>query len=491
MLKPLVEALTASGGGRFEIVKSAVERGGFNDLRLIDPAIQALGDNYAELADLVAEKILPGYGPGIVPRLQATLDLKGKKEDGRKLEVMHRLNPGGTLDLCKKALEEGSVEVKVAAIGCLGKHADCLPLVLEQANAKNKLLRAAALEALAEHDRPEITKIFSELVKGKALDILVRPFRALRNRQVLNSLLEEGKRVFDLVLKGDSEQIPRCCEILDCLERRTDAEAEEFLLTCFVSSGKVAKVKAAKNSIFAGPELLTRFAFLLCSIGSPRALEAVLAQREVLPPAAFPQVLHAALRSWSPEKVFTEFSPLLAQTKGAGKEKAEHLQRAISAAHWDETSRFNPMFNVEPDAADDQTLRKHVWDDRWLDAAIKADQATVVCCLARPNHKAALNYLLKLGDAKKTSDAGMTVRALVRCQYPKVTNYFLELVGKKTKNAKYLDYELQFLFENARHLPPTDLPKLDEFAAKLDEKFVDAFLVAIDPLRRPNQSHSN
>src|SRR5206468_991257 len=32
VLKPLIHALTSSGGGRFETVKSAVERGAFNDL---------------------------------------------------------------------------------------------------------------------------------------------------------------------------------------------------------------------------------------------------------------------------------------------------------------------------------------------------------------------------------------------------------------------------------------------------------------------------
>src|SRR4051794_39575134 len=63
VLKPIIEALTNTGGGRFEIVKSAVERGAFNDLRLIEPAIYALDDNYPELADLVAKKILPAYGP--------------------------------------------------------------------------------------------------------------------------------------------------------------------------------------------------------------------------------------------------------------------------------------------------------------------------------------------------------------------------------------------------------------------------------------------
>jgi hypothetical protein len=187
------------------------------------------------------------------------------------------------------------------------------------------------------------------------------------------------------------------------------------------------------------------------------------------------------LRTWTPERVFQEFSPLLEQKKGTGKDKSEEIQRLIAASHRDEASRG------EPDSSDEQALDKVVWDARWLDAGIKADQPTAVCCLARPGHRGALDYLLKLGDAKKTSDAGWVVRALARCQYPKVTDYFLDLVAKKTKGAKYFDYELQFLFENARHLPLDDLSKLDDFAAKLDEKFVDRFLAALAPLRPTNQ----
>jgi hypothetical protein len=492
LLKPLVQALTSTGSGRFETVKSAVERGAFNDLRLIDPAIQALGDVYPELADLVAEKILPGYGPGIVPLLKSSLDLKGKKQDARKLQIMHQLDPEGTLPLCKTALDDGSPEVKAAAITCLGKHEDCLPLVLEQANAKNKLLRAAALEALAEHDRPEITKLFTELVKGKALDILAGPFRALRNRQVLNSLLDEGKRVFGLLLKGDSEQIPRYWEILDCLEQRKDAQVEEFVLDCFSQGDKVGKLKGAKNSYVAGDDITIRLAGLLYNVGTPKTLEAILAKRDALPATVFGFVLRSALRTWPAEKVFTEFSPLLGQTKGAGKEKCAELERFISGTAWDENSRFNPAaYDEDSDSAAEQSLKKAQWDSRWLDAAVKADQQTIVCSLARPNHKAALNYLLNLGEAKKTSDSGLLIRALVRSEYPKVADVFLNLVTKKTKGAKYLDYELQFLFENARHLPAADLPKLDAFAAKLDEKFMDDFLEAIGPLRtinQPNQS---
>lgn len=486
VLKPLIEALTNSGAGRFEVVKSACERGAFNDLRLVDPAIHALGDNYPELADLVAEKILPAYGPGIVPRLKEKFDPKGKTLDGRRLRLMHQIDPSGTLELCKTALEGGSPEVKAAAIACLGQHEDCLPLIQEQANSKNKTLRAAALAALAAYDRPEITKLFTELIKGKSLDILAQPFRVIRNQQVLKSLLAEGQRVFDLLIKGDEEQIPRFSEILDCLEKRK--EAEDFLLSCFAHGDKLAKLKAAKNSHVSGADTLIRLAASLYGIGSPNALEALLVRRDSLPSAAFGLVLRSALRTWTPEKVFEEFSPLLKQNKGAGKEKNEELQRYISASFWDEGSRFNPLsYDDEPDSSEDLVLRKVVWDPRWLDAGIKSDQQTVVCCLARPGHKAALDYLLKLGDSKKTSDAGWVVRALARCQYSKVTEHFLDLVAKRTKGAKYLDYELQFLFENARHLPAADLPKLEDFASRLDEKFVDKFLEALAPLRAAPQ----
>lgn len=489
VLKPLVQALTSTGSGRFETVKSAVERGAFNDLRLIDPAIQALGDVYPELADLVADKILPGYGPGIVPLLKSGFELKGKKSDARRLQVMHQLDPDGTLPLCKTALEDGSPEVKATAIACLGKHEDCLPLVLEQANAKNKQLRAAALEALAAYDRQDVAKLFVELVKGKSLDILAGPFRALRNKQVLNSLLEEGRRVFDLLLKSDAEQVTRFLEILTCLNERKDEEVENFLLACFAQFDKLPKFKPSKKSQFlihiTGEDISDRMVWLLYEIGTPKALEAVLAKRDALPVSAFHHVLCSALRTWSPDKVFSEFSPLLEQKKGAGKERYELLERVIYASTHDRGMAHLGRYISEEDDSD-ETLNFN-WDARWLDAAIKADRPEVVCSLARPGHKNVVTYLLKLAEAKGKLRFALVIEALARCQYPKLTDLYLDLVAKGTKGSKRWDYDLQQLIETARYLPQTDLPRLEEFAGKLDQNYQDHFLEAIAPLRPTTQ----
>ncbi len=480
VMKPLIQALSASGAGRLEVIKSAAERGAFNDLRLIDPAIRALGDNFPEIADLIAEKILPAYGPGIIPRLKTGFDLNGRKHDGRKLEVMHRLDPARTLELCKQALLEGSAEVKIAAIACLGKHEDCLPLVLEQANAKNKQVRAAALEAMAEYDRPEITKIFMELVGGKALDILIGPFRRLRNQQVLISLLDEGRKTFDLILKNDSEQISRFLETLNCLDSRKEAEVEKFLLEAFAKSDRLTRVKPAPNTTTSGVDLMAQMATRLYQRGSNAALAAVLEKRELLPASYFSYVLRSALRTWPADRVYSEFSPVLEAKPGKGQEKRNVLEHFIHGTVWVEGIPDQPEENDRRLLPD-----KLVWDPRWLDAAIKADSRAIVCRLARPDHKASLDYLLKLAPTRVGFHASLTVQALARCHHPKVTDFFLEQVAQKAKGAQFLDYELQLLLETAKHLPPSDLPKLDEFATKLDEKFVDAFLVAIDPLRQP------
>jgi hypothetical protein len=487
VLKPLIEALTSGGAGRLEIVKSAAERGAFNDLRLIAPAVKALDDNYPELADLIAEKVLPTYGPGIVSLIRPRLELKGKKSDARRLAVLHRLDPAGTIALCKTALEEGSAEVKVAAIECLGQHEDCLPVLLEQANAKNKSVREAALEALAQHDRPEITKIFKVMILGKAVDLLAGPLRRIKSREVSGLLLDEARATLQMVLKNHDGSVARLLQLLDCLQKRRDPETEEFLVTAFGQAGQLAKIKAAKGSVLAGSDLLREMAGLLYAIGTPPAFNAILAHRDKVSADSFGLVLRSALRVWPADKVYQEFAPLLEEKKGAGRNKSEELQRAITASLWDNASRFHFSNAPEDDSSAAQALKNVDWDPRWLDAAIKADQQLVVCSLARPGHKPALAYLLKVLEMKRDSQPGLIIQALARCQYPHVTDAFLASVERKIKNARFLDFEAMFLLGSARFLPAADLPKLEAFAAKMDERYVDSFLEAIEPLRPAKQ----
>jgi hypothetical protein len=199
-----------------------------------------------------------------------------------------------------------------------------------------------------------------------------------------------------------------------------------------------------------------------------------------LPATAFEAILRSALRAWPADKVFTEFSPLLKETKGDGNDKRDDLARAIL-----DGNRPAYIGVASPETAwDDVTEKRGIeWDARWLDAAVQANQLPIVWRMARPGHAAAIAYLLKLAGAKTGSEDSLIVRALARCHYPAITDVFLNLVAKKIKGAKNYGYDLLSLLGTVRYLPVTDLPKLDAFAAKLDEKFVDPYLEALAPLR--------
>jgi len=184
---------------------------------------------------------------------------------------------------------------------------------------------------------------------------------------------------------------------------------------------------------------------------------------------------------------------LLEQKKGADKAKIEEILRQILASHHDRLLQEDVFTQVQ---ISDEAAQKPTWDPRWLQSAIKADLPMVVCSLAGPGDKNAISYLLQMADARKQAsagamrlmaDAGLIIRTLVRCEYAKSTDVFLDLVAKKAKTAQYVDYEFQLLLASARYLPTTDLSRLDEFAATLDEKFVDKYLEALAPVRAATQ----
>jgi hypothetical protein len=175
ILKPLLEALGSTGSGRIELVRDAVERGTFKDLRLVRPALGAIDDPYPEIADLICEKVLPLYGTAILPELRATLDIKGRGGHVRRLQLIHRLDPHGSRALIQQALADGSKEMKVAAIECLGSDDDDLIYLLEQAKAKAKDVRAATLRALSAVGgaAANVVAALKKAVAGPDLELLV------------------------------------------------------------------------------------------------------------------------------------------------------------------------------------------------------------------------------------------------------------------------------------------------------------------------------
>ena len=84
-LAPLLTALTTTGGGRMETIKSAWENHPefFEDFRVLPAVVAGLGDSYGEIADQNA-KILEQVGSAAVPLLKQGFDPAGKLPQAKK-----------------------------------------------------------------------------------------------------------------------------------------------------------------------------------------------------------------------------------------------------------------------------------------------------------------------------------------------------------------------------------------------------------------------
>ncbi|NGZ76434.1 HEAT repeat domain-containing protein [Saccharibacillus alkalitolerans] len=170
-LAEVQNALSTSGGGRYEIVTSAYQQGLFRDLRLFPFAVKALNDSYSELADYAVRYILPSYGRAIVPYLLEGLNMQGGREEERRLEVVRRLgvdpDDKRSLERLVAAAEEGADKVRAAAIACLGSHPDFEERLLEWSLDKKKSVREGALAALAVRDSSAARDRLYEAFTGK------------------------------------------------------------------------------------------------------------------------------------------------------------------------------------------------------------------------------------------------------------------------------------------------------------------------------------
>jgi hypothetical protein len=120
-LYPVREVLTQPRSGREERINDAVERKLFGDLRLVPTLLRALADNYALLADVIAEAGVPALGRGVLPDLLSAFVPNGKSPDARRLRAICQIDPTSGAALCRRMLAEGSPAVRAEALARLAK----------------------------------------------------------------------------------------------------------------------------------------------------------------------------------------------------------------------------------------------------------------------------------------------------------------------------------------------------------------------------------
>lgn len=475
VLKPLLEALTTTGSGRLEIIRDSHERGAFRDLRLVKPALQALDDVYPEIADFIADKVLPLYGKAILPELQTKYDLKGKGGHVRRLSLMHKLDPAGTRELVKQALDGGSKEVRIAAIECLGTDPEDLAFLLEQSSAKAKDVRGAALKSLAKLDAEEALEALKKGLAGADLELAVNPVRENRNPKLLKFVIDEAQKELDNVCQSkDKKSIAKSADrlesLLTCLDGRDDKGTEAFLLKGFARRDELLAVKCED----VGKNLNNRIASLM-STATKKTQQTLVGSHATLDPDLLDTAFEAACRSMKPAEVFTMFSPYLTakvDEKKKGKDPAFATREAIADAIMHEWRWYR--------YDDDESGGKKpiAWDSRWLDLAVRLKNMELVGTLARPGH-AGSNALLSeefaaaFKKSKEIHECYSVLATQVRVQHPDATDNLLAALEKyasaKTKNT-WVGYNICRLIPD---LPKSAIPRLEELLPKLHEKVID------------------
>ena len=476
LLKPLLEALTSTGSGRLELVKDAHERGAFRDLRLVKPALDGLDDPYPEVAEFLADKVLPLYGKAILPELRTKFDPKGTKGHPRRLKLMHDIDPPGTRELVKQALEGGSKEVKVAAIACLGAEPEDLAFLIEQVATRVQDLRGAAYHALAAIDDPAAVAVLAKALAGKDLDLASRVIARTESRtmpDLLASEVRKGLAEFDALSDKTqvSDKVRRLCWLVAALP---DGEHPTTVALMRDLIARRRELPAAKGGYYTASDVGE--AAILRMIKGPDSLRAVLARAHAgLDAPELGRAVWAGRQALPPAEVYDLYAPYLTAAnkkgRGDGAAKREEVIDGLGGRYVDWYLGSDPGPPLDP---------------RWLDLAVRIKHPGMIAAAGRPGHAAANAFvaaeydrLTKKTNSREAVPEADIVAVMVRLQHPAATDALLatfeRTVGKTGHNVAWFCQLIPWL-------PKSAAPRLEGALPRLVGRECDQWLAAIQEL---------
>jgi hypothetical protein len=489
ILKPLLEALSSTGSGRIELVRDAHERGIFKDLRLVKAALNAIDDPYPEIGQFMCEHVLPMYGKAILPQLREKLDVKGRGGHIHRLQLMHQLDAAGSRDVIQLTLSEGSKEMRVAAVECLGKTDDDLTYLLEQAKAKAKDVRAAALRALsaAGTTAKDVIAALKKAIDGEDLELIVSRVNQSSLPEIRGYVLEQAEKQFAETLKlkdakAQGPAIHRMQQLASCMHGWTEPTAEAFVLKCFESAKAFAAIKSEPS----GSDFNELAAQLLCS-GTPKMQQQLVAAHKTLAGPMLSSALFAARATMAPAAFYDEFRPLLKEPEEKGSKKAGGTYDRRTALSGVLTSQeYRPWMSgyggIRHDARRPAGTPLRDLDPRWLDAAVEAQSPELVYALARPGHGATNQFLSdRVASLKEPFEMRNVLQTMVRIQHPGATDTLVEVLKKNAKETYF--YHGYWYGRMIPDLPKSALPQLEALLPTLPDKMIDQLMDAVLALK--------
>lgn len=492
LLKPLIEALTNKGGGRLEVIREAYEQGSFDDIRLVNPTIRALDDVYSEIGDFV-EKIVYKYGPPILPEIRDKIDIKGRSGHVRRLKLYHQLDPQAARAVVLDAFENGSKEMKIAALGCLGDSPQDLPHLIEQAQSKLKDVRRVALARLGKFTDDASIGLLEKVLSSSDREMAVPSIQVNTSKKlwdvVLATTRKEFSELFTIKEKAKLDKaLVRFQELLNCYAQRSDKDAKEQLSAMHDARESLRKLKGTTAS---GKDLLWEICKWMLLTGDASLQKRLIDDREQMQDESFAYSLTAALLRLPAKQVYDDYSGYFFKAQNKQKNKDSDVRSAVMALlpRQDDENLFCGHWgyglNDFPEAIAKE-LRTKKWDPRWLTAAIETDD--VECAIAMGDSKNAnfKKYLLdRLGSAGKKKGMDheylLVLESIVELGYPEATQLVIDTLLKEAKaKSNYVTY---WLLRMISKLPKTSVASIEKVLPDLPDRFVDEILPQLQTLK--------
>jgi hypothetical protein len=485
-IKPLIEALTTTGSGRVEIVKDAIDRNLFRDLRLIQPAVRAIDDPYPEVGDLIVKHVLPLYGKSILPDLRASFDLKSKTTGHqRRLKLMHKLDAAGSRDLVEKSLAEGSKEMKVAAIECLGATEADVGYLIEQSKAKAQDVRSAALRAMlhAPKKTVEMVKSLLKALEGEDIDLVMHEVTSAKVPAIDEAVIDHARKQLAIILKEKDAAklgpaIIRMMRLINCTEGREDAAAEKLLADCLEAARAIGKLKTTP----AGADLNEVIAFRLAT-GSDAMKRLIAATADEAEGQCYDAAILAARGVTKPAEFYDRFNSHLvagAKKNSRADDRCIALKEVLSGrpSLRSHASRFYTRWSHTADES------IPVPDPRWIDLAIERKFLELACTLAVPGHAKSNAFLLvQYKELKDVPKKSLVLQTMLRVKHPASLDLLVQYIKSSAKTGYSHTYATYEIRRHIADLPKSALPTIEALIADLPEKFVDSIVDGIAELR--------
>ncbi|WP_141501243.1 hypothetical protein [Paenibacillus luteus] len=454
-LKPLMDALTQRGPGRLEMITQGKTDGAFADLRTALPAVHALRDSYSEIADYVAEHVIPIVGKAVLPMLQQQFDRDGASGDARILTTLYKLtdNREELWPLLSSVSKEAALPVRLAAIALMADLPHFEEELLDLSYARKKEVRGAALAALSHLSSSKIDDRFMEALMGKDAELSIGPIQNYESAALTLQLLHYGQALIDKNVPSvkDVELREKLGSVIQCLETRAeDGSVISFLMAALENN----------HLEFKGTESLTsEAAAILLHSNDINALTFMHEQRsekEYFVGYSF----KAALRIYDAAQVYELYESYFKTKKG--KYMSDLLQTVYQYSH-------NPLIDILFEGRSRQDL---AWDERWVDRFIELNEEELVCRLATKPDKKVIAYLVEKSKVAPQLLKQRTIHlfyALFRLGHrdtPDMVIDALELAAQKSFH--YLDREAQVVIAM---LPSSYAERIQQIADKVTYEY--------------------